>query len=259
MPSDAAPKKVFPPGMEPIGNGTFRFACHPGVSCYMQCCRDQNLFLYPFDVIRLKLRLGISSEQFLEQHAMVVRGDNPFFPAVQLKMADNPRKTCPFLGDDGCTVYEARPNACRTYPLERAVSRATVGGRLEEYYFLTRHPYCKGHEERQEWRVKEWLRDQRLMLDNPLADRWAEMDTFFAGNPWRGEGAAGPAQRLAFMVCYNIDAFRRYAGEHGLLEQYQLDKARRRQIMTDDQALLQFGYDWLRHVLADQPTLQVKG
>ena len=244
--------------MEPLGNNVFRFACHAGVSCYMRCCRDQNLFLYPFDIIRLKKKLGISSAEFLARHAMVVRGDNPFFPTVMLKMSDNAEKTCPFLGPEGCTVYEARPNGCRMYPLERAVDRTPSRGRPAEYYFLTNHPYCKGHEESKEWRVKEWLRDQSLVYDNTMADRWAEMDTLFASNPWQGEGAAGPKQLMAFMACYNIDDFRNYVDQHRLLDQFRLDKARRRVIQTDDEALLQFSYDFLQHILADRSILQPK-
>ena len=115
--------KKFPEGMEPLGNSTFKFACHPGVSCYTRCCRDLQLFLYPYDIVRLKKRLGINSEEFLNQYSGVMQGANPFFPSVMLVMADNDEKTCPFLGEEGCTVYEDRPSACRTYPLERAVDR----------------------------------------------------------------------------------------------------------------------------------------
>ena len=32
----------------------FNFACHPGVSCFNQCCSDVNIFLTPYDVLRLK-------------------------------------------------------------------------------------------------------------------------------------------------------------------------------------------------------------
>ncbi|OIP46860.1 MAG: Fe-S oxidoreductase [Desulfobacterales bacterium CG2_30_60_27] len=235
--------------MEPLGRASFRFACHPGVVCYMKCCRDQNLRLYPADIIRLKRRLGLTAGEFLERHALVVRGDNPFFPTVMLQMADNPEKTCPFLGEQGCMVYEDRPNACRTYPLERAVARAAGAGRAEEFYFLTNHPYCLGHQEDRQWTVNEWLRGQRLLDDNLQLDQWAVMDTLFATNPWHGEGAAGPMQRLAFMACYNIDNFRQYVQAQGLMERLRLNKARQREIMAEDAALLRFAYEWLQQVL----------
>ncbi len=255
---NAGAKKEFPSGMEPLGKSVFRFSCHPGVPCYTHCCRDQNLPLYPFDIIRLKNKVGLSSTEFLEMYAMVGRGNNPFFPSVMLKMADNHKRTCSFLGPEGCTIYEERPNACRTYPLERAVDRDQSKGRPEEFYFLTNHEYCQGHAEDQKWTVKEWLRNQRLLDDNRQLDLWAEMDTLFAGNPWKGEGGAGPLQRLAFMVCYNIDAFRQYANSQHLVDSFRMDKTRRRKISVDDNALLEFGYDWLQHFLGKRQTLQPK-
>ncbi|MDH3393184.1 MAG: YkgJ family cysteine cluster protein [Desulfobulbaceae bacterium] len=249
-------KKQFPDGMKPLGNASFRFACHDGLSCYTQCCRRQNIFLYPYDIIRLKERLGISSEDFLNKHTGAVKGPNPFFPSIMLQMAENEEQTCPFLGDNGCTVYEDRPSACRTYPLERAVDRNPAKGEPREYYFLTDHPYCKGHGEDKEWTVKEWLRDQQLLQYNLMDELWAEMDTIFAGNPWHGEGAAGPRQQVAFMVCYNIDRFRQYVADFKLLDQFKIDKQRRRSIDGDDEALLRFGYDWLKLILANIPALK---
>lgn len=254
MEQNLRPEKSFPEGMIPLGGSPFRFSCHPGVSCFMICCRNVNMLLYPYDIIELKKCLGITSGEFLERHVQVVQGANPFFPALTMKMnADN---ACPFLGTAGCIVYEHRPLSCRMYPLERGVDRRPEKGKPAEFYFLTHHDYCKGHAEDTEWTVKEWLRSQNLLFHNAMADQWAEMDTLFAGNPWAGEGAAGPMQRLAFMVCYNIDGFRDYVRQHNLLSQFKLSGSRIRSIENDDEALLSFGYDWLKLLLANQPTLR---
>ena len=107
-------EKKFPAGMEPLGDSRFRFGCHAGVSCFNVCCRQLEMILYPYDIIRLKKRLGISSDEFLRQYTQLGQGAHPFFPAVMMRMADNPEQTCPFLGDEGCTVYEDRPTSCRT-------------------------------------------------------------------------------------------------------------------------------------------------
>lgn len=247
--------KEFPEGMVPLGKGTFRFACHPGLQCFRTCCRQLDMYLYPYDIIRLKKRLGVSSDQFLRQHTRLGPGDNPYFPAVMMRMRDNEDRSCPFLAEHGCGVYEDRPTACRTYPLERAVDRTPTGGRPEEYFFVTHHAYCQGHREERSWTLNEWQRDQRLFDYNTLNDLWAEVDTVFAANPWQGEGAAGPAQQMAFMVCYNIDAFRGFIQEHDLLRQFRIDKPRIRLIGQDDAALLKFGFDWLQYILAGRPTL----
>lgn len=250
----------FPPGLEPLGPEGFTFACNPEVPCFTRCCRRLELQLYPYDILRLKKRLGISSEEFLERYAGVGQGGNPHFPAVILRMLpEAPEYPCPFLDPAlGCTVYADRPSACRTYPLERAVERGGVGGRKQDFYFLVRHDYCQGHGRGRPWPVKEWLADQQLLPFNVMADRWTEMDTLFAGNPWKGEGAAGPRQLLAFMICYNIDRFRDYVRDHDLLRRFRLDKARRRAIELDDEALLSFGFDWLQHLLGGRSTLLPK-
>ncbi len=249
--------KIFPEGMEPLGGASFNFSCHPGVPCFNACCRKLDMILYPYDIIRLKRSLGIPSGQFLQQYTRLGKGAHPYFPSVMMRMTDTPEETCPFLGEVGCTVYEDRPGSCRTYPLERAVDRTPQRGRPSDYYFLTRHPYCLGHQEDASWTVSSWLRDQHLLHDNLLNDLWAEVDTLFSTNPWQGEGAAGRRQQMAFMVCYNCDEFRRFVEENHLLSRFRLDKGRVRLITGgDDEALLKFGFDWLRHVLGGLPTLQ---
>ena len=248
-------KKEFPEGMEPLGKSSFQFRCEPDVECYMQCCRKLDLILYPYDIIRLKNRLSISSEDFMRSHTRLAPSSNPYFPAVMLLMADNEEHTCPFLAEDGCTVYEDRPTACRTYPLERAVDRSPSKGRPQEYYFMTGHPYCFGHKETKEWTVRTWLKDQKLQQYTAVNDLWAEIDTLFAGNPWQGEGTGGPRQQMAFMVCYNIDGFRKFAEENKLFEQFKLESSMRRILDQDDEALLKFGFEWLKYVLTGQGRL----
>jgi Fe-S-cluster containining protein len=246
--------KIFPDGMVPLGKDSFSFACHPGVSCWLTCCRNVDMLLYPYDIILLKNHLGIRSDEFLERYVKVVQGPYSTFPALMMKMNEN--KACPFLAPEGCTVYENRPSACRMYPLERAVDRTATKGRADEFYFLTNHDYCKGHAEDKTWSVKEWLRDQKLMIHNSQADRWAEMDTLFASQPWAGEGAAGPRQKLAFLACYNIDGFRDYIGAKNILADFKMAATRVRSLERDDLSLLSFGYDWLQLVLTGAPTLK---
>jgi hypothetical protein len=251
-------KKEFPEGMEPLGNSVFHFRCAPDVECYMSCCRKLDLILYPHDIIRLKNRLSISSEDFMRRHTRLGHSSHPFFPAVMLLMAENEEQTCPFLNSNGCIVYEERPTACRTYPLERAVDRSPSRGRLQEYYFMTKHPYCLGHREEKEWTVRTWLKDQKVQHYNAANDLWAEIDTLFAGNPWRGEGVGGPRQQMAFMVCYNIDGFRKFVMENKLIDQFKLESSLRRILAVDDEALLKFGFEWLKHILAGTGSLRLK-
>lgn len=247
--------KEFPANMVPLGNKEFKFDCHPGVECFTRCCRNVDLILYPFDIVKLKKNLGIDSAEFLRSYTYLQSGENPYFPTVKLKLNEDPEKACPFLQKSGCTVYEARPSACRTYPLERAVDRTKTQKIPEEYYFLTDHAYCLGHREDKKFEVKSWIRNQRVAEYNVFNDYWAELDTLFAKNPWKGEGAAGEKQRLSFLVCYNIDGFRQFVETNRIIQQFSLGKTQRRQIETDDSELLKFGFEWLKLVLTGKSSL----
>ena len=251
-------ERIFPQQMEPLGEGTFDFDCHAGVECFTVCCRNVDMILYPYDVIRLKTCIGIDSEEFLRLYSRFVAGDNPFFPSLKLKLPNEGAGACPFLSEKGCTVYTHRPSACRTYPLERAVDRNTDRGAVREFYFLTHHPYCYGHRQPRKQTVKSWLRGQQLLEYNTYNDLWAEMDTLFATNPWKGEGAAGERQKLAFMVCYNIDGFRRFVDSRNLLAHFRLEKTQRRSIVGDDRELLKFGFEWLKLLLQRKSRLVKK-
>lgn len=252
-------QKEFPEGMIPLGNSEFQFECHSGVSCFTFCCRNVDLTLYPYDIIRLKRALGIDSETFMRRHTFLMKGDNPYFPTVKLKLAADEKKSCPFLKINGCAVYKDRPSACRTYPLERAVDRSKIGSRVAvEYYFLTHHPYCLGHQEKKIVTVNSWIRNQKLNDYNSMNELWTDLDTVFRQNPWKGEGAAGDKQQLAFMVCYNIDGFRRFAQEHVLFKKFTLDKDFKKRIAKEDEELLKFGFEWLKLILTGKSSLLLK-
>lgn len=240
---------------QPIGTVGFTFDCHPAVSCFTFCCKNVNLTLYPYDIIRLKTALGLDSDHFVREYTFLAGGDNPFFPTVKLKLMENADKSCPFLCTEGCSVYRDRPSACRTYPLERGVMGSVDKKTTEELYFLTQHDYCLGHNEEKSRDSKSWVRSQRLHDYNLNNDLWAEMEIIFRTNPWKGEGVGGEKQQLAFMVCYNIDGFRRFSLQHRLLEHYALTKDFKNRIRKEDSELQKFGYQWLKLILTGTSAL----
>lgn len=213
--------------------------------------------LFPYDVILLKNRLNILSSDFLQTHTKLGPGSHPYFPGLKLKLLESEGAPCPFLGQDGCTVYRSRPSACRTYPVERGVEKSAPGQPLKAHYFMTHHPYCKGHDEARSYTVRQWERDQDLYDCNQYNDLWAELDAFFATNPWAGEGKAGPMQRLAFMACYDIDSFRDYEQQHQLTRTF-LNKEERRRALADDGRLLAFAFAWLEQILGGRKRLANK-
>lgn len=253
-------ERKFPGGMVPLDDTGFTFRCHPGVSCFTVCCQNVDLDLYPYDIIRLKDALQMDSGSFIRNHVEIKQGGNPYFPTVKLRLRDfsNGAKACPFLEESGCTVYRDRPTACRTYPLERAVERSQVKGRQEDFYFLTNHPYCRGHQEDHRFTIKQWVRNQRLDEYNLMNDLWAQVDTLFASNPWKGEGIGGEKQQLAFLACYNIDGFRRFCETHDIVDAFRLARDLKRRIKRDDAELLKFGFEWLKALFGGTTALLKK-
>jgi hypothetical protein len=79
------------------GDG-FRFTCRPGVSCFTNCCADVNIVLTPYDILRLKNRLGMDSTSFLERYTISPFTKEQKFPVRMLKMGSDQHKACPFLG-----------------------------------------------------------------------------------------------------------------------------------------------------------------
>lgn len=247
-------EKKFPEGMVPLGSERFQFLCHEKVACFTKCCKNVDMFLFPYDILRLKIALKIDSEGMMRKYTRVVKGDNPYFPSVMLKL-DEENGWCPFLNENGCSVYDDRPSSCRTYPLERAVDRNSNSVRSKSYYFLTSHEYCLGHKEDKHFLVKEWVRNQKIDQYNFMNDLWAEVDTLFATNPWRGEGSGGEKQRLAFMVCYDLDHYRDFVTQNSILKQFRLSKDQRRRIEKDDNELLKFGFEWLKFLFSGKSSL----
>ena len=216
--------------------------------CFNACCADLNLVLTPYDVLRLKNRLDLPSDRFLEEHAGIDE-EKGRFPVVRLKMTDAPGRPCPFVTSRGCSVYEDRPGACRIYPLGRG---SASGGR--ELYFLVTEDHCRGFSESRNWRISEWLADQGLEEYNRHNDRFMEILT--------AKSSLGPAEtvgrkiQMFLMVGYNLDRFRAFVFGSRFLERFRLDTERVRRMEQDDEPLLELGYDWLRFALYGEPTLE---
>jgi Fe-S-cluster containining protein len=237
------------PGRRIEAGDTFSFRCYPGIGCYNRCCRNLNLFLYPYDVLRLKNALGISSDEFLDHYVDVVLRSGNFFPEVLLRMSESKEKTCPFLVDVGCTVYADRPDTCRTFPIEQGVLYDAVRKKDTALHFFRPPNFCLGQHEDQQWTVTTWSGDQDAERHHKMTIRWAELKRLFQTDPWGAEGPEGPRAKMAFMVTYNIDRFREFVFNSSFLKRYKVKSAVLKKIKNDDDELLRFGFDWIKFYL----------
>lgn len=242
--------------LQPIENGSFRFACHPGVPCFTECCRDLRLLLTPYDILRMKTRLGLATDAFIEKYGEVHLDEKRCLPMIHLRMEENERKTCPFVSSEGCAIYEDRPSACRIYPVARASRMHPLHGTLVESYFLLKETHCRGFEEAKEWSVEKWLLDQGLEPYHELNNLWMELITD-KGLQKRGR-LSEKQQQMFYMVCYDSERFRKFVLSTRFLTLFEIDAAEKQAARMDDTGLLRLGMKWLSFSLLNKPSLKLR-
>ena len=191
---------------------TFDFACSPEVPCFNHCCGDLNQFLTPYDILRLKHRLNLPSDRFLEAYTDCHTGPGTGLPVVTLKTAGPADRTCVFLTPAGCAVYADRPSSCRMYPLGRVVSRCRTSGKTTERFFLLREPHCRGFDRGQADTIAGWMAAQGLGPYNAVNDLL--LDIVSLKNRLHPGPLDAPLRRLFYTVCYDIDPFRQQIDPH---------------------------------------------
>ena len=232
----------------------FSFSCNPGVPCFNACCADINIVLTPYDILRLKNRLKISSHEFLEKYAVVPFNKEVKQPVPVLKMSDHEDKRCQFVGENGCTVYEDRPWACRMYPLGLAAPR-NEAEQGERFFFLMEESHCKGFEEDNEYSVAGWIEDQGIREYDEAGELFKEISL----NPFFDSGDLSPAKMdMFFNASYDLDRFRRFVFGSTFLEKFEVDPETVEKIRTDDYELMKFSFKFLRYALFYEPTMKLK-
>ena len=145
-------------------NSPFPFACHDALPCFTQCCKDVNIYLTPYDVLRLRQTLRIGSSEFLAKYTRSFLAKVANIPVVQLLM-DHQTLCCPFVAEEGCRVYENRPWACRMFPLDLSSAES-------KFRLISGKERCKGLSERSKGTVGDWLESQGV-------HEYVEMDREF--------------------------------------------------------------------------------
>ena len=234
--------------MTPLSlDDTFRFSCSKKVPCFNECCKELNQYLTPYDILRLKNRLDLSSGLFLQRYTVQHTGPESGLPIITLKPNYDKELKCPFVTSKGCGVYEDRPSSCRAYPLARIASRSRETGRINEQYLLLQESHCRGFEQEQTQTVREWLESQELAIYNQMNDMMLEIISLKNRlMPDQLDIKASLAFRTA---CYDLDKFRTDIFEKGILEDRNLGNGAFESLKSDDEALLRFGLRWIKETL----------
>ena len=212
----------------------FKFSCNDSLLCFTQCCRDVNIYLTPYDILRLRRSLRISSAEFLEEytHQFVTRVSN--VPVVLLKMTPD-TLYCQLVTEIGCGVYENRPWACRMYPLD-------VDTKEGEYRPIVGKDRCFGFLEPAALSVGEWLAGQGLQP-------YVEMERIMqAAMPERFSPEAPMKEglgRLLFLA-YDLDSFSALLDDPSFRTNFEVDDEKVRLARENDEELLKLAYRYIR-------------
>ena len=228
---------------------TFCFSCHNGLSCFNQCCRNKHLPLTPYDILRIRKALGLHSDYFLEQYALYRLDPLSGFPILSVKMGEGTGE-CPFVGSEGCTIYDDRPTACRLYPLGRSSGVGQNGTLPEAFFYLLDTPNCHGIKEERIQSVADWQEEQGLGPYIQMNDRM--LGLLFHPRRDRGVHLNQGQQQKVLVACYNIDLFREFVFKSGLAEAYRIEPSARNRMMKDDSALLDLAFAYLDQTLFPQ-------
>jgi uncharacterized protein len=243
------------PPVQLTENSQFQFKCHPGVSCFTQCCRGIDIMLTPYDVIRIKNRMGIPSEDFLALYTKPHLLETTDLPVITIKMMDDEQHSCPFVREDGCIVYEDRPTTCRYYPL----GVATLSYKEQQkdgFYIFINEPHCRGFEEKDQWTVAEWRKNQGVDIHDEINELWTDLIVRKKSIP-SNVRLTEKTKKMFFTASYDMDGFRRFIFESSFLTLYDIDKKTLKEIQSDEIALLRFGFKWLKWLMFKEGDFQL--
>ena len=233
-----------------------QFHCHKNISCFNECCKNIDITLMPYDIQRLKRRENISSSEWVAKYTMPFPMDAHDMPG--LKLATRPGSTaCVFLTEEGCSVYEDRPTACRYYALGSMGVRKQGAAEVEDLYFLVKESHCKGHEEPRTLTVREYREEQGLVEYDEKNREWRDI-VLKKRSSGPTVGAPTPRSLQLFDMCsYDIDNFRAFLQSPGFTEIFEIDGQEKQDLTEDKDKLFQFSCRFLKQVLYGEISISV--
>ncbi len=226
---------------------SIKFKCHKGISCWNECCSRADVSLAPYDIIRMKTHLKIDSSEFLKNYTVPFEIDAHGIPGIKLRTTDD--GACLFMNEDGCSIYEDRPTACRYYPSGLLSMRALGKSEDERHFLLVKEPHCKGHDEDREITIADYRKEQVVEEFDELNRDWYRI---ILKKKSTGPTIGAPSDmslQLFFMASYDIDRFRRFVSSDSFKNMYDLSDEEFASFENNDTELMQFGFRLMKQVL----------
>ena len=231
-----------------------QFSCHKGIRCWNACCSNIDISLTPYDVLRMKTRLGISSTDFLRDYTVPYEMEKDGIAGVKFRPVEG-GSACRFMQSEGCGIYGDRPTACRYYPVALLSMRKQDEYVDRDSYAIVKEDHCKGHEVERRLTIADYRKEQGLEEYDDLARGWRQL---VLKKKSSGPSIGKPSLRsrqLFFMACYDIDCFREFISTESFSRLFALPKEEMDALLADDVALLQFAFRFLRQVMFGEESL----
>ncbi|MDK9724782.1 MAG: YkgJ family cysteine cluster protein [Sterolibacteriaceae bacterium MAG5] len=236
------------------GSHVIQFSCHKGIGCWNACCANIDISLTPYDILRLKKRLELSSAEFLTKYTFPYELDKDDIAGVKFRPVEG-GTACQFMTPEGCSVYEDRPTACRYYPVALLSMRKEGENFDTASYALVQEDHCKGHAVQRSLTIDEYRKEQGIDQYDELARGWRQLVLKKkSSGPTIGKPSL-KSRQLFFMACYNLDQFRAFVASDAFGELFALPVEEREKIVGDDVELMQFGFRFLRQVLFGEDSI----
>jgi len=231
-----------------------KFRCHKDISCWNQCCSRADVSLAPYDIIRMKKNLNIDSSEFLKNYTVPFEIDAHGIPGIKLRTTDD--GACLFMTDEGCSVYEDRPTACRYYPSGLLSMRALGKSEDEQHFLMIKEPHCKGHDEDREITIADYRKEQVVEEFDELNRDWYRI---ILKKKSTGPTIGAPSDmslQLFFMASYDVDRFRRFILSDSFKNMYDISNEEFERFQKDDVELMKFGFALMKQVLFGEMTIK---
>ncbi len=244
--------------VEPIsldGASKIQFSCHTKVSCFNECCKQADLTLTPYDVLKLKDHLGMSSAEFLKKHTVPFEIEGQGLPGIKMRTT-NEEPICLLMDPEkGCSVYDARPSACRYYPLGLMSMKPFKASEAEQNYFIVKEEHCQGHCEDNFLTVDEYRTQQGVKDYDEFNWPWYQLVLKKkSSGPTIGKPSSMSLD-FFFMCSYDVDRFRKFVVSPNFRTVYDLEDDFYNTLLEDDYALVNFGFRLLAQVLFGDKTV----
>jgi Fe-S-cluster containining protein len=235
-----------------------KFRCHKDIECFNACCRNIDIMLTPYDIIRLKQRLGLTSSEFLKKYTYPFDFGKNSLVGVKMEPVEG-GTACQFMTEEGCSVYEDRPTSCRYYPVGLLSTRRADENVDRASYAIVQEDHCKGHFEEREITIRDYRKEQGVEEYDELGRPWRQLVLKMkSAGPSIGSLSKTSLQ-FFFMASYDIDRFREFIKSEGFGATFEIDDDLRQKLYEDDIELMRFGDRMIRQIMFGEESIAKKG